>query len=108
VARNRVDAFGRQLTLPVIAGTLSGGPVIVGMLPGVALTDRDSSGNATVQVGQGVFNVSVTGALASVGLPVYIVSATYALVCSVGQTCRLGDLLESRARESAARWAGFV
>jgi predicted RecA/RadA family phage recombinase len=89
MARNRVDAFGNQLTLPVISGVVSGGPVIVGMLPGVALTDRDANGNATVQVGQGVFNLSVTGALASVGLPVYITSATGALVVAAGAGIQL-------------------
>ena len=36
-----------------------------------------SDGTATVQL-DGAFDVSVTGAIASVGLPVYITSATYA------------------------------
>lgn len=84
MAKNRVLESGRRLTLPVLAGTVSGAPVIVGMLPGVALTDRDSSGNAAVEAGEGVFSVSVTGAIASVGLPVYITSATGALVVAPG------------------------
>ena len=79
MAKNRVFEDGKQLTLPVIAGTVSGSPVIAGMIPGVALTDRAADGTATVQT-DGVFNVSVTGAIASVGLPVYITSATGALV----------------------------
>jgi hypothetical protein len=41
------------------------------MLPGVALTDRDANGSAVVQVGAGVFNLSVTGAIATVGSPVH-------------------------------------
>jgi predicted RecA/RadA family phage recombinase len=89
MAKNRVFEHGRQLYLPVIAGVVSGGPVIVGMLPGVALTDRDASGFATVQVGDGVFTLSVTGALATVGLPVYITSATGALVVAAGAGIQL-------------------
>lgn len=84
MAKNRVYEDGEQLSVPVIAGTVSGSPVIVGMLPGVALTSRDANGNATCQLGDGVFNVSVTGAIASVGLPVYITSATGALVVAPG------------------------
>jgi predicted RecA/RadA family phage recombinase len=83
MAKNRVLADGRRLYLPVIAGVVSGGPVIVGMIPGVALTDRDAAGNATVAT-EGVFNLSVTGAIASVGLPVHITSATGALVVAAG------------------------
>lgn len=98
MAKNRVHEHGTQLVLPVIAGTVSGGPVIVGMLPGVALTSRDAAGNATVQVGEGVYDVSVTGAIASVGLPVYITSATYALVVAGGAGIQLfGHALETKA-----------
>jgi hypothetical protein len=76
VARNQVLAQGRQVQTPVIAGTTLDGPVIIGMLPGVALTDRDVNGSAVVQVGAAVFNLPVTGAIATVGSPVYITSAT--------------------------------
>jgi predicted RecA/RadA family phage recombinase len=98
MAKNRVYEDGEQLSVPVIAGTVSGGPVIVGMLPGVALTTRDANGNATCQLGDGVFNVSVTGAIASVGLPVYITSATYALVVAPGAGIQLfGHALATKA-----------
>lgn len=89
MAKNRVYAKGNQLNVPVLAGVVSGSPVIVGMLPGVALTTRDAAGNATCQLGEGVFNVSVTGAIASVGLPVYITSATGALVVAPGAGIQL-------------------
>jgi predicted RecA/RadA family phage recombinase len=104
MAKNRVFEHGKQLTLPVVAGVVSGGPVIVGMLPGVALADRDANGNATVQVGDGVFTVSVTGAIASVGLPVYITSATGALVVAAG----VGIQLFGHALETKGAGAGSI
>lgn len=85
MAKNRKYEDGEQLTLPVIAGTVSGGPVIVGMLPGVALANRDANGNAPCQVGDGVFTVSVTAAAnITIGQPIYITSATYALTDAAG------------------------
>lgn len=97
MAKNRIQEEGKNLNLPVIAGTVSGSPVIVGMIPGVALTDRDTSGNSVVQT-DGVFAVSVTGAIASVGLPVYITSATGALVVAPGAGIQLfGHALQTKA-----------
>jgi predicted RecA/RadA family phage recombinase len=81
LAVNEVFHDGDSLYLPVIAGVVAGGPVIVGMIPGVAETSRDAAGFATVRT-KGVFNLSVTGAMATVGLPVYITSATGALAPS--------------------------
>lgn len=98
MAKNRRYERGNRLDLPVNSGVVSGNPVIVGMIPGVAVTDRDSSGNAAVQTGEGVFDVSVTGAIASVGLPVYITSATYALVVAPGAGIQLfGHALQTKA-----------
>lgn len=88
MATNEVYDEANDLVLPVIAGVVSGGPVIVGMIPGVATTSRDANGNATVKT-RGVHNVSVTGAIASVGLPVYITSATGALVVAPGAGIQL-------------------
>jgi predicted RecA/RadA family phage recombinase len=97
MAKNREYERGTQLSVPVLAGVVSGGPVVVGMLPGVALTDRRADGTATVQVGEGVYRVSVTGAIASVGLPVYITSATGALVVAPGAGIQLfGHALETK------------
>lgn len=88
MATNEAFHDGISLYLPVIAGTVSGGAVIVGMIVGVAETSRDAAGFATVRTA-GVFSVSVTGALATVGLPVYITSATYALVVASGAGIQL-------------------
>lgn len=88
MAKNKHFENTGTLYLPVLAGTVSGSPVIVGMIPGVAVTDRDTSGNATVDT-EGTYDVSVTGAIASVGLPVYITSATGALVVAPGTGIQL-------------------
>lgn len=98
MSKNRVyDDDTSNLYLPVIAGVVSGGPVAVGMIVGVAETTRDAAGNATVQT-QGVYNVSVTGAIATVGLPVYITSATGALVVAPGAGIQLfGHALQTKA-----------
>lgn len=60
MAKNRVLAQGRDLTLPVPSGVVSGGPVAVGQIPCVALIDRQSDGKATVQR-DGTFKLSVKG-----------------------------------------------
>lgn len=97
MAKNRIQEEGKNLKLPVLAGVVSGSPVIVGMIPGVALTSRDANGNAIVQT-DGVFAVSVTGAIATVGLPVYITSATGALVVAPGAGIQLfGHALQTKA-----------
>lgn len=97
MAKNKRYEDTGTLYLPVLANTVSGNPVIVGMIPGVACTDRDSTGSATVET-EGTFDVSVTGAIASVGLPVYITSATYALVVAPGAGIQLfGHALATKA-----------
>lgn len=97
MAKNEQFAETGTLYLPVIAGVKSGDPVIVGMIPGVAITDRDADGKATVK-NVGSHNVSVTGAIATVGLPVYITSATYALVVAPGAGIQLwGHALATKA-----------
>lgn len=49
---------GDVLTIPVAVGTVSGAPVLVGQIHGVALIDRLTSGDATVAT-RGVFDLSV-------------------------------------------------
>jgi len=103
MATNEVFHDGDSLYLPVIAGVVSGGPVIVGMIPGVAETTRDAAGFATVRT-RGVFSVSVTGAIATVGLPVYITSATGALVVAAG----VGIQLFGHALDTKGAGAGII
>lgn len=96
MATNEVFDKAENLNLPVNSGVVSGNPVIVGMIPGVALTSRDSAGKAMVAT-SGAYKVSVTGAIASVGLPVYITSATGALVVAPGAGIQLfGHALETK------------
>lgn len=49
MATNKVSEVSSRHTVPVVSGITSGDPVVFGSLVGVALTDRDSSGNATVE-----------------------------------------------------------
>jgi predicted RecA/RadA family phage recombinase len=70
MAVNEVFRDADHLTLPVVANTISSDPVLVGSLPGVAQTDRDTDGNATVWR-KGAFNLPVDAAV-TVGAPVYI------------------------------------
>lgn len=79
MAKNRLNALGRMLNLAVVSGVVSGDPVLIGQMPGVALTDRDASGNASVDF-EGVYSLSVKGAndagnvAVAVGDPIYFVS----------------------------------
>lgn len=62
MAKNIVFDHGDQLSLPVTAPATptSGDPVLVGELPGVALTDENTEGNTTVKL-NGVANLEVVG-----------------------------------------------
>jgi predicted RecA/RadA family phage recombinase len=60
MATNQVYSKGDELIEPVASGVLSGAPVVVGQMPGVAQTDRDANGNASVDF-DGVYNLSVKG-----------------------------------------------
>jgi predicted RecA/RadA family phage recombinase len=70
MAANEVFKYGDWLVLPVPAGTKAGNAVAVGDLVGVAQTDRDADGNASVAL-TGVYDLLVTGATTP-GTPVFI------------------------------------
>lgn len=98
MAKNEVFDLGDNLALPVTADTPSGSPVVVGHIVGVAATKEGEGGNvdgyATV-VTKGVYNLTVTGAVASVGLPVYITSA-YALNVTASGNQLFGHALDTK------------
>jgi predicted RecA/RadA family phage recombinase len=71
-----------HLTLPVPSGTVSGDPVRVGALNGVAQTSRDEDGNATVWL-KGAYDLEVDGAVTDVGSPLYLDGKT--LVVAAGE-----------------------
>lgn len=71
MATNEVLRNADHITLPVPSGTKAGDPVKVGSLVGVAQTDRDADGNATVWR-KGSYSLTVSDAVASVGLPLYV------------------------------------
>lgn len=60
MAKNEVYNAGEQIPLAVVAGTVSGAPVVDGQLPAVALTDRGTDGRASCKT-NGVFALSVKG-----------------------------------------------
>jgi predicted RecA/RadA family phage recombinase len=60
MAKNTEYEFAFKLHVPVAEGKKSGDPVLVGVMPGVCLTDRDSNGEATVQF-VGAFRLKVIG-----------------------------------------------
>jgi predicted RecA/RadA family phage recombinase len=82
MALNEKYAAGDALQLPVPAYCVSGSPVQVLGLVGVCETARDASGNASVRM-KGVFTLTVTGTTA-IGTPVFITTATGALVVAPG------------------------
>jgi predicted RecA/RadA family phage recombinase len=61
MAKNRAFANARKNYYPVASGVVSGDPVVVGAdLPGVALTDRDATGYASVDTG-GAYSLEIDG-----------------------------------------------
>lgn len=62
MAKNKIFHDGRQLSLACTqpASPKSGDPVLVGQIPGVALTDERADGTTSVDT-QGVFDLVVEG-----------------------------------------------
>lgn len=89
-----------KLSLPVANNTASGAPVKVGSLVGVTATAEGEGGNpeghASVWTA-GVYRLQVgTGAVASVGLPIYITSGG-ALTATATDNTLFGYALETKA-----------
>jgi predicted RecA/RadA family phage recombinase len=70
VATNEVFRDADSITLPVVSGVVSGEPVVVGSLIGVALIDRESDGTASVRR-KGAFTLQAAAAAYTVGQPIY-------------------------------------
>lgn len=71
MATNEVFRDADHITLPVPSGVISGEPVVVGALVGVAQTDRDpDDGTATVWR-KGAFRLQAAAATYAVGDPIY-------------------------------------
>lgn len=103
MAKNEVYKYGDWLSLPVPAATASGDPRLVGHLAGVAQTDEGDGGNAAGFASMaltGVFDLSVTGAIADVGLAVYITSA-HALTTTATGNHLFGHALATKAAGAA-------
>jgi predicted RecA/RadA family phage recombinase len=60
MAKNRVFEEADSFPLPVAEGTKSGDPVVVGQIPGVALTDRQADGTAPLDH-DGAYKFKVVG-----------------------------------------------
>lgn len=103
MATNRKHVLARQIkaacTYP--ATPASGDPVLIGMLPGVALTNEDTDGNTIVDTG-GSYMLSVLGSAASgatgsavaVGDILYYVDGhTGSVICKQATGVRFGYAL---------------
>lgn len=60
MAKNRAFAEGKNLTLPVAEGLLSGQPVAVGQITGVMLENRFPDGTGVIAT-RGVYELEVVG-----------------------------------------------
>lgn len=70
MATNEVYKNADEIPLPVVASVVSGEVVKVGSLIGVAVTDRDADGMATV-TRKGAHTVTADAATYEVGDPIY-------------------------------------
>lgn len=105
MAKNNVFPWTRSRSLPVVDGTVSGSPVIVGALIGVALTDKGGGGNAATDATvalDGAWDVPVTTATTlTVGAPVYIIAATGVLTPVLTGNVVFGYALEAKGAAAA-------
>lgn len=103
MALNEVFQDADRISLPVPASTPSGSPVKVGSLIAVTQTAEGKGGNAAGFASvtrKGAHKLTVVGAIASVGLPVYIVTADNTLTATVGSNTLFGYALETKGSGS--------
>lgn len=87
MAKNMKLPNALHIELPVPTGTVAGEIVKVGAFRGIAQTDREADGNATVWI-DGSAEVTVDGAVATVGLPIYIAGNGATLRASTATTAK--------------------
>lgn len=108
--KNEYMPNGNELSLPVPDGTLSGAPVLIGSLTGVAATDKGAGGNtaanATVLLGQRVYLLNVNGAITGVGQPIYIVAADNTLTTTAGSNVLFGHSVSAADGKYATKATG--
>ena len=100
MAKNEVYRNADHIDLPVPAETKSGDPVFVGSLPGVAVTDRQSDGTATVWR-TGAFLLEVGDAVANVGDPVHLPQGSKVLTAAAVAGRVFGYALQTKTAMSA-------
>lgn len=88
--RNEYMRPATELSLPVVAGTVSGDPVRVGAVNGVAATGigegGNPTGNATVVTDARSYTYEVAGAIAAPFTPVWITARAGATAPSLSTT----------------------
>lgn len=98
MATNEVYEDGDSIPITVPSGVVSGDPVVVGEIVGVAIIDRQTDGKISLRR-KGAFDLEVTGAI-TLGAPVYAVVAA-GLVTSLTATAtsntRFGLALAAQA-----------
>lgn len=88
---NEIYSPGRRLPIAVPVGVVSGDPVVVGSIVGVAQINRTADGVVTIDTA-GVYELTVTGAI-TLGAPVYAVVAgglVTSLTATVSTNTRFG------------------
>ena len=109
MAKNRKFADGRKLSLVATdpATQVSGDPLLVGQLPGVALTNERADGTTSVDT-EGVYNLSVKGvdqvgnSAVAPGDIIYYVAADTPKLSKKNTGVRYGYALEAVASGSTA------
>jgi predicted RecA/RadA family phage recombinase len=98
MAKNEVYEDGDSIPIAVPATVVSGDPVVVGELVGVAITSRDAAGLVSLRR-KGVFSLTVTGAI-TLGAPVYAVVSgglVTSLTATATSNTRFGVALAAQA-----------
>ena len=97
--KNEVFRDADRLSLPVIDGTVSGDPVVVGSLIGVAATDKGAGGNvaenATVWR-KGAYRLTVSTAVSAVGTALYFATGSKKLTTTATANTLFGYALETK------------